>query len=42
MFTAESLVPSFLVDLQVLGVDLVEEAGVPDVKLVRRNTNDGA
>lgn len=42
MLAAKALVPAILVDLEVLGVDLVEEAAVSDMELVRRDTNDGA
>lgn len=38
---AEALVPSLFVEMDVLGVDVFKEARVPDVELVRRDTNNG-
>lgn len=40
-FAAEALVPAFFVKMHILGVDLVVEARVPDMDLVRRDTDDG-
>jgi hypothetical protein len=41
-FRTNFLVPSLLVKVNVLTIELVKEARVPDVQLVWGNSNDGA
>lgn len=42
VLAAEALIPSLFVEGHVLGIDIFEEARIPDMDLVRRNTHDGA
>jgi hypothetical protein len=42
MRTSKALVPTLLPDLGVFRVDIVEEAAVSDMKLVRGYTNNGS
>jgi hypothetical protein len=40
-FATKAFVPPFLVEMHIPWVDLVEKAGVSDMDLVWRDTNDG-
>lgn len=42
MGAAETLIPALFLDLEVLGVNIIEETRVLDVELIRRYTDDGS
>jgi hypothetical protein len=39
---SETRVPSFLVEMEILAIELVEEVGVADVNLMRRDSDNRA